>query len=160
MLERSKDPRVQKALFGDGTNLGNRQRIWRKALVQLEIIQRIEGTENLYEPGPCMYKLSEYLGYRVEIADQRLALTDNGDVVKGRRARPKNYDADVSASGDTTVAMDTDESGSRAKTHGLGKESFPSLPSSSATNREKPPLPSGSETTTDGPTRVPMATAT
>ena len=111
MLERSKDPRVQHALHGDGTNLGNRQRIWRKALVQLGIIQKIEGTENLYEPGSNMFKLSEYIRYRVDIADQRLALTDAGDIIPGKRARPTQYDADVSASGDafeSVTGVETD----------------------------------------------------
>ena len=99
-------------------NLGNRQRIWRKALVQLGVLKKIEGTENLYECGPAIDLLEKVVRYRVQIADQRLAFKANGDVEPGRRARYPS-DADVSASatssGDISTAMETDTESTRPK---------------------------------------------
>ena len=45
MLRRSEDARVQRALAGDGRNLGkSRQRKWQRILVQLRIIKEIPNT--------------------------------------------------------------------------------------------------------------------
>ena len=118
---------MQRALFGDGVNLGNRQRIWRKAIADLGIIKKIEGSENLYEPGPNMHKLGEVIKYRADIADRRLEFTTDGKVIPGRRARGNPSDADVSASASASgkeapSAMETDDPAAQ-------KEIFPPLPS-------------------------------
>ena len=44
--------------------------------------------ENLFEPGVNMHKMGELLPYRVRVADQRLAFTDDVDFIAGRKAKP------------------------------------------------------------------------
>lgn len=98
MLERSSDPRVQKALMGDGADLGNHQRILREALLDVGIIQHIVGTADpkLFEAGPNMHRLANFLCFRKQIAERHLRIASDGSVVPGLQARPNPTDADAS----------------------------------------------------------------
>ena len=83
MIKRSEDARVQRALAGDGRNLGkSRQRKWQRILMQLRIIREIPHTNpQLFEAGPAIRELESYLPFRKELSDGTKIISENGSVV-------------------------------------------------------------------------------
>ena len=83
MLKRSEDARVQRALAGDGRNLGkSRQRKWQRILLHLNIIKEIPATNpQLYEAGVNIRALETYLPFRKELSDGSKILGEDGSVV-------------------------------------------------------------------------------
>ena len=83
MLHRSNDTRVQRALAGDGRNLGkSRQRKWQRILLQLRIIQEIPHTNpQLYEAGPSILNMDSYIPFRKELSDGSKVIAEDGTVI-------------------------------------------------------------------------------
>ena len=95
--------------------MGSRQRHWKKVVVKLGLIEQIPGTvPALFRAGPNIENRGLYVQHRKGLAEQRLMVDDDGNVVRGPRAKDNPSDADISASMSAAetgaeTAMETDK---------------------------------------------------
>ena len=88
---RQHSPQVERALHGDGYNLGaRRQRKWAALLLRLQILREVPGSHpRQFELGQRIHKLWEYLPFRRDLAEGVKQLDEDDNIVDGPRAEKR-----------------------------------------------------------------------